>query len=261
MAFVITPPKPAAAGPAEKPRDTTAVTMALCALMITQAAVALHGARPGLARDVRYFHSAFVRRDMPAAAACRVHMDVDDIQLDAEDRMGKTLQSLSNSLSTIRTGRASAAMLDKIVVEYYGAPTPLNQLASISTPTAQQLVVEPYDKAALKDVERALIDAELGMAPNNDGSVLRLNVPDLTEERRKEFAKQAKAFGEESKVALRNIRRDAIDSIKKLEKAEDSSLSKDGVADAQSDVDEAVKKFTKKVDDAVGAKEKEIMKV
>lgn len=188
-------------------------------------------------------------------------MDVDDIQLDAEDRMGKTLQSLSNSLSTIRTGRASAAMLDKIVVEYYGAPTPLNQLASISTPTAQQLVVEPYDKAALKDVERALIDAELGMAPNNDGSVLRLNVPDLTEERRKEFAKQAKAFGEESKVALRNIRRDAIDSIKKLEKAEDSSLSKDGVADAQSDVDEAVKKFTKKVDDAVGAKEKEIMKV
>lgn len=187
--------------------------------------------------------------------------DVKGIKGNAEERMKKTIQSLGISLATIRTGRANPSMLDRISVDYYGAPTDLNQLASVSAPSATQLVVEPYDKSALKDVEKALMDADLGMTPNSDGSLIRLNIPPLTEERRKEFAKQAKAFGEEGKVALRNIRRDAIDAVKKLEKAAESPLSKDASAEAQEAVDTLIKKYTKEVDEAVSAKDKEIMTV
>eukprot|EP00303_Exanthemachrysis_gayraliae_P003635 CAMPEP_0206016900 /NCGR_PEP_ID=MMETSP1464-20131121/23833_1 /ASSEMBLY_ACC=CAM_ASM_001124 /TAXON_ID=119497 /ORGANISM="Exanthemachrysis gayraliae, Strain RCC1523" /LENGTH=188 /DNA_ID=CAMNT_0053390731 /DNA_START=14 /DNA_END=580 /DNA_ORIENTATION=+ len=186
--------------------------------------------------------------------------DVKSIQKDMEKRMKKTMESLSISLATIRTGRANPSMLDRILVQYYGVDTPLNQVASVACPTAQTIVVEPYDKSALSDVEKALGE-QSGLTPNNDGSVIRLNVPPLTEERRKEFAKQAKAFGEDSKVALRNIRRDAIDAVKKLEKADEGPLSKDASAEAQEALDVVVKKFNKQVDEAVAAKEKEIMKV
>jgi ribosome recycling factor len=183
------------------------------------------------------------------------------VQKDVDERMAKSIQALSISLSTIRTGRANPAMLDRITVDYYGAPTPLNQMASVSTPTAQQLLIDAYDKSALKDIERALMEADLGMTPSNDGNLIRLNVPPLTEERRKEFAKQAKAFGEDAKVALRNIRRDAMDSIKKMEKSKEEPLGKDESADAQDKVDASVKKFTKQIDETVASKEKEILKI
>lgn len=186
---------------------------------------------------------------------------VKSVQKDVDDRMAKTIQALSISLSTIRTGRANPAMLDRVIVDYFGAPTPLNQMASVGTPSAQQLVIDPYDKSALKDIERALMESDLGMTPSNDGSTIRLNVPPLTEDRRKEFAKQCKAFGEDAKVALRNIRRDAMEAIKKLEKAKDDPLGKDESKDAQDNVDKSVKKFTKEIDATVAAKEKEIMKV
>lgn len=187
--------------------------------------------------------------------------EVKSVQKDVDDRMAKTIQALTISLSTIRTGRANAAMLDRVIVEYFGAPTLLNQMASVGTPTAQQLVIDPYDKSAMKDIERALMEADLGMTPSNDGNTIRLNVPPLTEDRRKEFAKQCKAFGEDAKVALRNIRRDAMEAIKKMEKAKEDALGKDESADAQDNVDKSVKKFTKQIDEAVTAKEKEVMKV
>ncbi|KAJ1623424.1 ribosome recycling factor-domain-containing protein [Pavlovales sp. CCMP2436] len=199
------------------------------------------------------------------ARAARVSMaevaTVKSVQKDVDDRMAKSIQALAISLTTLRTGRASPSMLDRILVDYFGTMTPLNQMASVSTPTAQQLLVDPYDKSALKDIERALTESDLGMNPSNDGQIIRLNVPQLTEDRRKEFAKQAKAFGEEGKVALRNIRRDAMEAIKKMEKAKETPLSKDESADAQAKVDVSVKKFTKQVDEAVSGKEKEIMKV
>mmetsp|Transcript_26547 Transcript_26547/g.71712 ORF Transcript_26547/g.71712 Transcript_26547/m.71712 type:complete len:231 (-) Transcript_26547:382-1074(-) len=230
--------------------------------MVFAAAVLSALAFSGPVSPVRVRTSAFTCA-RPASASA-VYMDAEKlkgIQKDVEERMTKTMQSLDISLQTIRTGRANPSMLDRVTVDYYGAPTALNQLASISVPTAQTLVVEPYDKAALKDVEKALSEADLGMSPNNDGQVLRLNVPPLTEERRKEFAKQAKAFGEDAKVALRNIRRDAMDSVKKMEKSDDSPIGKDESADAQDKVDGSAKKFTKQVDERVSDKEKEIMKV
>jgi ribosome recycling factor len=186
---------------------------------------------------------------------------VKSVLKDTDDRMSKSLAALGISLGTIRTGRASPSMLDRISVDYFGAQTPLNQMASISTPTAQQLVIDAYDKTALKDIERALMEADLGMTPSNDGNLIRLNVPPLTEDRRKEFAKTCKAFGEDAKVALRNIRRDSIEAIKKMEKATDAPLGKDESADAQAKVDVSVKKYTKTIDESVSAKEKEIMKV
>lgn len=197
----------------------------------------------------------------PACAIAMGPAEVKSVQKDVDDRMAKTIQALTISLSTIRTGRANAAMLDRVIVEYFGAPTPLNQMASVGTPTAQQLVIDPYDKSAMKDIERALMEADLGMTPSNDGNTIRLNVPPLTEDRRKEFAKQCKAFGEDAKVALRNIRRDAMEAIKKMEKAKEDALGKDESADAQDNVDKSVKKFTKQIDEAVTAKEKEVMKV
>lgn len=209
----------------------------------------------GSPRSVR--GSAFASR----VAAAMGPPTVKSVLKDTDDRMSKSLAALGVGLGTIRTGRASPSMLDRINVDYFGAQTPLSQMASISTPTAQQLVVDAYDKTALKDIERALMEADLGMTPSNDGNLIRLNVPPLTEDRRKEFAKSAKAFGEDAKVALRNIRRDSIDAIKKMEKSADAPLGKDESADAQSKVDASVKKFTKTIDDTVAAKEKEIMKV
>ncbi|KAG8463837.1 hypothetical protein KFE25_000005 [Diacronema lutheri] len=197
----------------------------------------------------------------PAYAVSMGPPTVKSVQKDVDDRMAKTIQALSISLATIRTGRANPAMLDRVSVEYFGALTPLNQMASVGTPTAQQLVIDPYDKSAIKDIERAITESDLGMMPSSDGNVIRLNVPPLTEDRRKEFAKQCKAFGEDAKVALRNIRRDAMESIKKMEKAAESPLGKDESADAQDNVDKAVKKFTKQIDETVAVKEKEIMKV
>ena len=151
-------------------------------------------------------------------------------------------------------------MLDRVKVNYYGAPTPLNQLASISVPSAQQLTVDPYDKSAISEVEKAIVLADLGLTPSNDGSgLLRINIPPLTEDRRKELLKQCKALGEEGKVALRNIRRDGVDSIKKIEKKGD--VSEDEMKDGLDVMQKMTDKSVKEVDEIVAKKEKDVMTV
>jgi ribosome recycling factor len=184
---------------------------------------------------------------------------VDEATMDAEDRMAKSVESVLLNLGTIRTGRASPQMLDRVKCDYYGSETPISQMATISTPSSQQLMVDPFDKGTLGDIERAIIDSDIGLTPQSDGSIIRLNIPDLTAERRKEMMKQCKAIGEEGKVAVRNIRRSTVDTIKKLEKSSDigEDESKDGLDEVQKLTDASVKK----IDGIVEKKEKEVMKV
>lgn len=184
---------------------------------------------------------------------------VDEATLDAEERMNKSVESVVQNMGTIRTGRASPQMLDRVKCEYYGAETPISQLATISVPSAQQLTVDPYDKSSLGEIERAIIESGLGLTPQNDGNIIRLNIPDLTEERRKEMLKQCKAIGEEGKVAIRNIRRSNVESVKKLEKSGD--VSEDESKGAQDDIQKLTDKKVKEIDEIVGKKEKEVMKV
>lgn len=180
--------------------------------------------------------------------------------MEAEDRMQKSIDSVKLALSGVRTGRASSSMLDRVKVDYYGAPTPLNQMASISVPSAQQLTVDPYDKSVLGDVEKAIAQADLGLTPNNDGSgLLRINIPPLTEDRRKELLKQCKAMGEDGKIAIRNIRRDGVDSIKKLEKSGD--VGEDEMKDGLDIMQKMTDKSVKEIDDIVSKKEKDVMTV
>ena len=175
---------------------------------------------------------------------------------DANERLTKSVDSAIDKLMTLRVGRASANMLDRVDVDYYGTPTPLKQLASVSAPSADLLVVDVYDKGALADVEKALMASDLGMTPSNDGNLIRLNVPPMTTEKRKELAKVAKSIGEDGKVALRNVRRDVMDKIKKLEKNE--GLGEDASKDAQAVIEKAVKSAESTLTDKVGAREKEI---
>jgi len=184
---------------------------------------------------------------------------IEEVTLDSEERMLKSIESVVTNLATIRTGRANASILDRVKVDYYGAPTPLNQLASISVASAQQLTVQPYDKSSLKDIEKGIIESDLGITPSNDGTVIRLNIPALTEERRKDLLKQCKGLGEEGKVALRNIRRDGVEKLKKMEKASD--ISKDQSADGQDEMQKLIDKYTKEIDGLVAKKEKELMTV
>mmetsp|Transcript_12522 Transcript_12522/g.24018 ORF Transcript_12522/g.24018 Transcript_12522/m.24018 type:complete len:223 (-) Transcript_12522:139-807(-) len=186
-------------------------------------------------------------------------VSIKDITADAEERMGKTIESVKMNLSTIRTGRASSNMLDRVKVDYYGVETPVNQMATISVPSAQQLTVDPYDKSQCGEIEKAIIESGLGLTPNNDGTVIRINIPALTEDRRKEMLKQCKAMGEEGKVAIRNIRRDGVDSIKKMEK--DSTIGEDQSKDGQDTMQKLTDKHVKEIDDIVSAKEKDVMKV
>jgi len=180
------------------------------------------------------------------------------IKKNAEERMDKALAALRRDLATLRAGRATPAMLDRILVDYYGAPTPINQLAAINTPDVRTLVIQPWDKSVLNDIEKAILKSELGLTPANDGSVIRLNIPPLTEERRNELVKQTRKFGEEAKVAIRNVRRDANDDIKKLEKGE---LSEDESRRHQDDIQKLTDRFIAEVDRIIAAKEKEIMEV
>lgn len=180
------------------------------------------------------------------------------IKKNAEERMDKAIQALKRDLSTLRAGRATPALLDRIQVEYYGAPTPLNQLANINTPDSRTLMIQPWDKSSLADIERAIMKSDLGLTPANDGAMIRLSIPPLTEERRTELVKFTKKFGEEAKVAIRNIRRDANDDIKKLEK---SDISEDESRRHQDDIQKATDKFVAEVDKVLAAKEKEIMEV
>ncbi|KAI0562945.1 ribosome recycling factor [Gracilaria domingensis] len=177
----------------------------------------------------------------------------------SEERMKKTIDSLQSNFNTVRTGRANPSILDRIMVSYYGAETPLNQLASVSVSGTSTLIVEPYDKSSVPDVERAILQSDVGITPNSDGVKIRLTVPQLTEERRKQLAKQVKAIAEEARVAIRNIRRDAVDALKKLEKK--SELGKDESMTMQDEVQKLTNKYVKQVDDMLKSKESDIMKV
>jgi len=177
---------------------------------------------------------------------------------EAEAKFKKTLDSVSESLATLRVGRANPSLLDRVEVSYYDTPTPLNQVASITAPTASQLVVDPFDKNAivLGNIEKALLESDIGMTPNSDGKIIRLNVPAMTEERRKELAKTAKSLGEDGKVALRNVRKSCLDKIKKLEK-----LGKDEIKNCEEDVTTLTKKYEGDVEALVAKRDKEIMTV
>ena len=186
-------------------------------------------------------------------------VDPEEIELDAMERMDKTMDSIARDFSTVRTGRANVAVLDRIEVEYYGAPTPLKTIANASTPDAQTIVIQPLDKGAIKDIERALNESDLGMTPSNDGNVILLNVPALTEERRKELAKLVSKLGEDGKVALRNVRRDAMKAYDKLEKG--GSVGEDELAKLKKGMDDLTASYVKKVEDATKAKSDELQKV
>eukprot|EP00184_Porphyridium_aerugineum_P006700 CAMPEP_0184703614 /NCGR_PEP_ID=MMETSP0313-20130426/28468_1 /TAXON_ID=2792 /ORGANISM="Porphyridium aerugineum, Strain SAG 1380-2" /LENGTH=240 /DNA_ID=CAMNT_0027164429 /DNA_START=93 /DNA_END=815 /DNA_ORIENTATION=+ len=177
----------------------------------------------------------------------------------SEDRMKKSIDAVGSAFNTVRTGRANPSVLDRVMVSYYGAETPLKSLASVSVPSSSVIQIDPFDRAAIKDIERAIMDSDLGLTPQNDGSCIRLMVPSLTQERRKEFVKQVKNMAEEARVAIRNIRRDAVDKLKKLEK--DSEISKDESKVGQEQIQKLTDKYTGMVDKALETKEKEIMKV
>ena len=181
-----------------------------------------------------------------------------DIVKTAQDRMKQSIESLQREFGSIRAGRANASLLDRITVEYYGAPTPLNQLAGISVPEARVLLITPFDKTVIKDIEAALNASDLGINPQSDGNVIRLVIPALTEERRKDLAKEVKKTAEGGKVAIRNIRRDANDMLKKLGKTD---VSEDEIAELEDSVQKMTDKFIKKVDEAVEVKSKEILTV
>ncbi|KAB7668668.1 ribosome recycling factor [Bacillus sp. B1-b2] len=176
-----------------------------------------------------------------------------------KERMDKAIQSYSRELASIRAGRANAALLDRISVDYYGAPTPVNQLAGISVPEARLLVIQPYDKSVLGDIEKAILKSDIGLNPSNDGSVIRLSIPMLTEERRKELVKNVKKESEEAKIAIRNIRRDGNDDLKKLEK--NGEITEDDLRGFNDDIQKLTDEYIVKVDALTKEKEKEILEV
>ncbi|MFD2616860.1 ribosome recycling factor [Terrilactibacillus laevilacticus] len=178
---------------------------------------------------------------------------------DAKDRMDKALAALKRELSTIRAGRANPSILNKITVEYYGAQTPLNQLANITAPEARLLLIQPYDKTAIGEMEKAILKSDLGISPTNDGDVIRIAIPALTEERRTELVKIVKKTSEESKVAIRNIRRDANDNLKKSVK--NKELTEDDQRDLTDQIQKLTDGYISKIDDTVSEKEKEMMEV
>ena len=184
---------------------------------------------------------------------------LEELFLFGEEKMEKAIAQLKREFASVRTGRANPAVLDKVLVEYYGVPTQLRQMSQVTVSEGTTLVVTPFDKTIIKDIEKALIKAELGVAPNNDGTCIRLNFPPLTEERRRETAKDVKKFGEDAKVAVRNVRRDMVDDLKKIEKEE--NLPEDTVKGNQEDIQKLTDKFVGLIDTLVADKEKEVMTV
>lgn len=183
----------------------------------------------------------------------------ENIKRGAEDRMDKAISALRKELATLRAGRATPSLLDKVQVEYYGAMTPVNQMANISTPDPRTLMIQPWDKSSLGAIEKAIQKSELGLTPTNDGNLIRITIPSLTEERRQELVKLVKRNGEEAKVAIRNIRRDANDDLKKLEK--NGEISEDESHRHQDDIQKTTDRFIAEVDKVTSAKEKEILEV
>lgn len=188
-------------------------------------------------------------------------MTVDTILAETKKRMKSSMETLKKEMATVRTGRANASILDTIQVEYYGSHMPLNQIAGISVPDSSSLVIQPFDKGAIKAIETAILKSELGLNPANDGNVIRLPIPALTEERRKELTKVVNRMGEEIKTAIRNVRRDANDDVKKLEKNKDAHISEDAAKTALDDIQKLTDSFIKEVEDTVKHKDAEILKV
>lgn len=186
-------------------------------------------------------------------------MDMDSILLDAEERMEKAIAALEREFSRLRTGRASASLVDGIKVDYYGTPTPISQVASVAVPDSRCITIQPWDRNAFSLIEKAILKSDLGLNPVNDGKIIRINIPPLTEERRKDLVKMARKYAEEAKVAVRNVRRDANEQLKKLEK--NKELSEDDLRKAQEDVQKLTDRFVAKTDEKAGAKEKEIMDI
>lgn len=184
---------------------------------------------------------------------------MEDLKKNTEERMKKSLGALKDDFNTIRTGRASAALFDKIKIDYYGQPTPLSQASTISIPEARLVVIQPWDKGMLNEIEKAIMKSELSVNPNNDGKVIRINIPPLTEERRKEFVKVAKNSAEQSRVAVRNIRRDANDNLKKKEKA--GEISEDDEKRGIESIQKLTDTYVKQIGEILDKKEKEIMEI
>lgn len=184
---------------------------------------------------------------------------VEEIFEDLKDRMGKSIESLKREYSRLRTGRASISLLDGIRVSYYDTPTPLNQMASLAVPEPRLIVIQPWDKTAIEDIEKAILKSELGLTPINDGKVIRISIPPLTEERRKELVKVARKMSEENKVAVRNIRRDANEMLKDLKK--EKEITEDDLYRSQEEVQKTTDQFISQVDELCAAKEKEILEI
>lgn len=182
-------------------------------------------------------------------------MDSDMIILDITDKMDKTIESLGKKFATVRAGRANPSSLDGITVDYYGSMTPLKQLATISVPEARQLLIKPFDKSCLNAIEKAILASNLGYNPGNDGETIRIVIPELTEERRRELAKQVKAIAEEAKVSIRNIRRDGLEDVKKSELPEDEEKG------MEKDIQDLVNEYNKKIEDELKTKEQELLTV
>lgn len=188
--------------------------------------------------------------------AASEQVDPEEIEMDAMERMDKSIAAIESNFNTVRTGRANASILDRIDVEYYGAMTPLKTIANATTPDAQTIVIQPFDKGAINDIERAIMTSDLGLTPGNDGNVIRLVIPPLTAERRKELAKLVSKLGEDGKVALRNVRRDALKSIGKLE-----GISEDEIKSLEDGIEKLTADYVKQVDKLVKDKEEDIATV
>lgn len=184
---------------------------------------------------------------------------LEEMFLFGEEKMEKGIAQMKREFASVRTGRANPGVLDKVVVDYYGVPTQLRQMSQVSVSEGTTLVITPYDKSIMKEIEKAIIKAELGVAPNNDGTCIRLNFPPLTEERRRETAKDVKKYGEDAKVAIRNVRRDMVDQLKKIEK--DENLPEDSVKDNQDKIQKLTDKYVGIIDSLVSEKEKEVLTV
>ena len=182
-------------------------------------------------------------------------MDCEMLILDVTEKMDKTIENLEKRFTTVRAGRANPSSLDGIMVEYYGSMTPLKQLATISVPEARQLLIKPFDKSSLSSIEKAIISSNLGYNPGNDGETIRIVIPELTEERRRELAKQVKSLAEEAKVSIRNIRPDALEDVKKAELPEDEEKG------MEKDIQDMVNEYNKKIDNALKEKEQELLTV
>ena len=185
--------------------------------------------------------------------------DIDEILMSAEERMEKAITALKENFMGVRTGRANAMVLDRIKVDYYGVPTPVNQMAGVKTPEAHLLVIEPWDKGMLRAIEHAILESDLGVTPNNDGSVIRLPFPSLTEERRRDLVKQCKTYAEEARIAIRNARRDANTEVEKSVK--EDNLPEDEKRRAEEEIQKLTDSYVAKIDDILKKKEDEVMTV